>query len=340
MNRIAAIFAALALLSPCTSGANADPIADFYRGKTLYMLIGYGPGGGYDLYARLVAEFLPRHLPGNPTIVAQNMPGAGTFVAAKYMMEIAPKDGTVLGSLSQTFPLDSAVGGPGKVSAANFHYIGRVTTNIDVGASLPATGIASFADVRKKQYAVGATGGGSTTVLFPSALNAYAGAKFKIVRGYKGTAEILLAMERGEIDVIGGLGLPGLLITHPGWIEKGEASIIYQAALKRHRLLPTVPTMAEFATSDENRKILRAISSTAEIGRSIVTAPGVPPERLVALRTAFQDMLKDPDFLAACEERRFMIDPGTGEEMDAIIRETFDLPSTMLAKIGNILGGP
>jgi tripartite-type tricarboxylate transporter receptor subunit TctC len=336
MNWIAALFAALVLFAS-GAAANADPIADFYRGKTIRMLIGYGPGGGYDLYARLVAEFLPRHLPGNPSIVPENMPGAGSFVAAKYMAEVAPKDGTVLGSLAQTLALDSAVGGPAKVNAANFHYIGRITTNIDTGVALPASGIKSFEDVRKKEYSVGASGGGSTTVLYPVALNAYAGAQFKIVRGYKGTTEILLAMERGEVDITGAYGLPGLLVSHPGWIDQGEAAIIYQAALKRHRLLPNVPALPELAASDEGRAILRAIAGTAEIGRSIIAGPDVPADRLLALRTAFADMMKDADFLAACEERHFMVDAGTGAEMDAITRETLALSAEVRAKIGAML---
>jgi len=326
-----------ALLLSMLSGAGADPIADFYRGKTIRLLIGYGPGGGYDLYGRLVAEFLPKHLPGNPAIVPENMPGAGSFVAAKYMAEVAPKDGTVLGSLAQTLALDSAVGGSGKVSAANFHYIGRVTTNIDVGAALAAVGIKSIEDVRSKQYMVGASGGGSTTVIYPLALNAYGGTRFKIVRGYKGTNEILLAMERREVDIVGAYGLPGMLASHPGWIDKGEASLIYQAALKRHQLLPNVPTLPELGTSEEGKAILRAIASTAEIGRSINTGPDVPAERLAALREAFAAMLKDPDFIAACETRHFMVDPGSGEAMDAIVKETFALPQPVLAKIGEML---
>lgn len=334
MKRLVASLLALVALVVC---AHADPIADFYRGKTLRLLIGYGPGGGYDLYARLVAEFLPRHLPGNPTIVPENMPGAGSFVAAKYMASVAPKDGTVLGTLAQTLPLDSAVSGPAKVNAANFHYIGRVTTNIDTGVALPASSIKSFDDVREKEYIVGASGGGSTTVLYPLALNAFAGAKFKIVRGYKGTTDILLAMERGEVDITGAYGLPGMLVSHPGWIDRGEAAILYQAALKRHRLLPNVPTLPELATSDEGRIILRAIAGTAEIGRSIIVGPGVPDDRLAALRTAFSAMLQDADFRAACEQRHFMVDPGSGEEMDAITRETFALSGDVLAKTGAML---
>src|SRR5437016_4728759 len=176
----------------------AETVADFYRGKILRMVIGYGPGGGYDIYGRLVAEFLPRHLPGSPTIVTQNMPGAGSFVAAKYLYEVAPKDGTVFGSLAQTLALDSMTNTNAKLDVAKMPYLGRVVTNIDTGAALPKTGIKSFEDVRAKQYNVGASGGGSTTVLFPSALKAYAGAKFKLIRGYGGTSDILLAMERGE----------------------------------------------------------------------------------------------------------------------------------------------
>src|SRR5262249_11747459 len=180
--------AAASVAATPVSSVQAEPIADFYRGKTLRMLIGYGPGGGYDIYGRLVAEFLPRHLPGNPTIIAQNMPGAGSFVAAKYIHDVAPRDGTVFGSFAQTLALDSMTNANAKVDVAKLPYIGRVVTNIDTGAALRRTGIKSFADVRAKQFNVGASGGGSTTVLFPTALNAYAGAKFKLIRGYSGTS--------------------------------------------------------------------------------------------------------------------------------------------------------
>jgi tripartite-type tricarboxylate transporter receptor subunit TctC len=329
---------ALAVLLSLASAAAADPVADFYAGKTLRMLVGYGPGGGYDIYGRLVAEFLPKYLPGHPAIVTENMPGAGSFAAAKYMATVAPRDGTVLGSLAQTFPLNSAVGGANKTNAAEFHYIGRVTTNIDVGAALVRSGIKSIADVRAKSYTVGASGRGSTTDIYPEALNAYGGTKFKIVLGYKGTAEILLAMDRGEVDIEGAYGLPGMLATHPGWINKGEAVLLYQAALKRNPLLPNVPTLPELAVSDEGRTILRAIASTAEIGRAIIVGPGVPAERLAALRRAFAEMAKDPAFVDTCTKRHLMLDPASGDEMDALVHETFALPQTTLGKIGAMLG--
>ncbi len=333
---LGAVFAiAAATLLPAKPAA-AQSVADFYRGKTLRMLIGYGPGGGYDIYGRLVAEFLPRHLPGNPTIIAQNMPGAGSFVAAKYMYEVAPKDGTAFASLAQTLALDSLMN-TGKIDVAKMPYIGRAVTNVDTGVALPKAGIKSFEDVRAKQYNVGASGGGSTTVLFPTALAKYAGAKFKLVRGYSGTADILLAMERGEVDIVGAYGLPGILVSHPGWVHRGEATILYQAALKRHRLLPNVPTLPELAQSDEGREVLRAAASTGEIGRSILTTPGVPPERLAALRAAFLAMLKDPDFLAASEKRNLMVDGATGEEIDEIVRETLRLPQNVAEKIGQMM---
>jgi tripartite-type tricarboxylate transporter receptor subunit TctC len=317
--------------------AQAEPIEDFYRGKTLRMLIGYGPGGGYDIYGRLVAEFLPRHLPGKPTIIAQNMPGAGSFAAASYIYDVAPKDGTVFGSLAQTLALDSMTNSNAKIDVAKMPYIGRLVTNIDVGAALTKTGIKSFEDVRSKQYNVGASGGGSTTVLFPTALNTYAGAKFKLIRGYSGTINILLAMERGEVDIVGAYGLPGILVSQPGWVHKGEATVLYQASLKRHRLLPNVPTIPELAQSDQGREVLRAAASTGDVGRSILTTPGVPSERLAALRSAFQAMLNDPEFLAACEKRNLMVDGAAGEEIDQIVRDTLRLPQAVAEKIGQMM---
>jgi tripartite-type tricarboxylate transporter receptor subunit TctC len=333
---VAAIGIAAAVLLAALP-ANAQSVADFYRGKTLRIVIGYGPGGGYDIYGRLVAEFLPRYLPGNPLIVAQNMPGAGSFVAAKYLYEVAPKDGTVFGSLAQTLALDSLTNTNAKLDVAKMPYIGRMVTNIDTGAALARSGIRSFDDVRARPYNVGASGGGSTTVLFPAALNTYAGAKFKLIRGYSGTIDILLAMERGEVDIVGAYGLPGMLVSHPGWVQRGEAAILYQAAVKRHRLLPDVPALPELAQSDEGREVLHAAASTGEIGRSILTTPGVPPERLAALRSAFAAMLNDPAFLAACEKRNLMIDGAAGEEVDQIVRETLRLPPAVAEKIAQMM---
>jgi tripartite-type tricarboxylate transporter receptor subunit TctC len=334
--RKSAALAWLAVMLAAASPARADAISDFYRGKTLHVLIGYGEGGGYDIYGRLFAEFFGRHLPGNPSIIPQNMPGAGSFKAVNYLYEVAPKDGTYFGSVAQTLAVDATTDEKSRVDATKLPYLGRFTTNIDVGAAPKRAGITSFEDARKRELSIGTSGGGSTTVVYPLALNAYAGAKFKLVKGYKGTAEIMLAAERGEVDVVAAVGIPGLLASHPEWM-KGEGVILYQNALKRHPLLPDVPTLPELALSDEGRAVLRVIAGTAEIGRSIIAGPDLPAARLAALRAAFADMLKDADFLAACEQRHFMVDPASGEEMDAIAHETFALSADVRAKIGTML---
>jgi tripartite-type tricarboxylate transporter receptor subunit TctC len=328
----------LAVLTVARIGAaSADPIADFYRGKTVRMIIGYGVGGGYDLYARIAAEFLGRHIPGNPRILPENMTGAGSFVAAKYLSDVAPHDGTALGSLAQTLALDAATGTDSGLNVTQFHYIGRLTSSIDLGVALPSAGIKSFDDVRKKEFTVGSSGGASTAVLLPASLDAFGGAKFKLVRGYKGAAEVMLALERGEVQVAGAVGIPLLLARHPDWILQGKATFVYQAALKRSPYLPNVPTLPELGLADDGRAVLRALAGTAEIGRSIISTPGVPKERLAALRKAFADMLKDPDFVAACKQRHIMIDPDTGEDMDAIVTETVNLPKPIIAKLGVLL---
>jgi tripartite-type tricarboxylate transporter receptor subunit TctC len=330
----AALFLAPVLaLAPA---ARAQSVADFYRGKTLHVLIGYGEGGGYDIYGRLFAEFMPRHIPGNPTIIPQNMPGAGSFKAANYLYEVAPKDGTYFGSVAQTLAIDAVTDANSKVDPTKMPYIGRLTTNIDVGVVLKRTGITSFEDARKREIITGTSGGGSTTVVYPLALNAYAGTKFKLIKGYKGTNDIMLAAERGEIELVSAVGIPGLLASHPEWIKGDGAVILYQNALKRHPLLPNVPTLPELALSDDGRAVLRAIAGTAEIGRSIQTTPGVPAERLAALRNGFQEMIKDPDFIAACQKRNITIEPATGEEMDAITRDTVNLPKPIIEAVGKL----
>ena len=336
MKRIAAL-GALVCLATGAAGARADAVADFYRGKTLRMIIGYGPGGGYDLYGRLVAEFLPKYLPGKPLMIPQNMPGGGSFVAAKFLYEAAAKDGTYFGSLAQTLALDSAVDPGSKIDVTRLPYIGRVVSNIDIGVASAKSQIHGFDDVRKNVYTVGASGGGSTTVVFPSALNKYAGAKFTLVRGYAGTTEIQLAMERGEVDIIGAYGLPGMLISQPGWLKNAGATLIYQAAVKRHKLLSEVPTLPELATNAEGREILFAVASTGDVGRSISTTPGVPPARLAALRQAFQAMLGDPEFRAAAASRSLMIDEATGEEMDELARKTLALSPETRSRIAELM---
>jgi tripartite-type tricarboxylate transporter receptor subunit TctC len=337
LTRIAWPVAALAFTVLVAPQPRADSVADFYRGKTMRMVIGYGPGGGYDIYGRLAAEFLGRHIPGNPTIVPQNMPGNSSLRAVDYLMDVAPKDGTYLGSVQQALAMTVVTDEKSKIDVTKLHYIGRFTSNIDIAVALPATGIKSFDDAKRREIVVGADQTGSMSTVYALTLNKYAGAKFKVVKGYGGSAEIQLAAERGEIDVNGSYSLPAVLYAHPDWVRDGAATILYQNALHRFPQMPQIPTVLDLVNGDEGKMIARVIAGTAEIGRSILTTPGVPEDRLAALRAAFQDMLKDPEFIAACTKRNLMIDAGRGEDMDAINQETMNLPQPIIAALRTLL---
>jgi tripartite-type tricarboxylate transporter receptor subunit TctC len=328
----------LAAVLSIAPALRAEPVADFYRGKTMKMIIGYGPGGGYDLYGRLAAEFLPRHIPGNPTIIPENMPGGGSLKAILYLYSVAPQDGTYLGSVSQQLAANAVTDEKNKMEVAKFHYIGRFTSNIDVGVALPKAGVKSFEDARKRQVVVGAENG-SMSLIYAQALNTYGGGKLKIVKGYNGSADIQLAAERGEVDVNGSYSLPAVLVSHPDWVRDGTAVILYQNALKRFPQIPNVPTLSELMLTEEGRTVARVVAGMAEIGRSILTTPGVPEERLAALRAAFQEMLKDPDFLAACTKRNLMLDPAGGQEMDGINQDTMNLPKPIVEALRTLLKG-
>ena len=319
------IFAILVAQLAFAANATAETVADFYRGKTVRVVIGYGAGGNYDLYGRLATEFLGRHIPGNPTVIAVNMPGAGGFKAVDYLYRVAPQDGTHLGAVAQQLALTLLVDDKMGIDPRRFSYLGRLTSMVDVAVALPKSGLKSFEDTRKREVTVGAGKSTSTSAIYARALNAYAGSRFKIVTGYSGTAEIQLAAERGEVDVNGGESLPAIIVQYPEWLQ-GKAVLLYQNGLKRYSMLPQVPTMSELSSSEEGRAVMGVLAGTSEIGRSILVPPGVPPERVAALRTAFQAMLKDPQFIATTEKRKLMIDGATGEQMDAVTRDTMKLP--------------
>lgn len=332
MGPVRALLTTAAALALAAIPAKADPIADFYKGKTLRMIIGYGPGGGYDLYGRVFAEYFGRFVPGNPTVVAQNMDGAGSFIAAKYLFSVAPQDGTSFGSLAQTLPLDAAMSAGKDLDASRMPYLGRMVSNIDIGLGLPGAWFRTgMEDARgPKEIVVGATGASSPGFLLPTALNRYGGTKFKIIYGYKGSNDVSLAVERKEVDIVGSIGIPVIMAKNPDWITEKKAPIIYQAALTRHPLLPHVPALAEFATGDEGKAVLTAIAASAEIGRSVNTTPGVPAERLAALRAAFDRMLTDKAFLADMEKRKIAIEHLTGAQVESIARDTMATPKPVL----------
>ena len=328
--------AMLAAASP--AHAQSDAVEQFYKGRQLRLVIGYSVGGGYDIYGRIAAEFLGRYMPGNPTIIPQNMPGAGSMAAARYMFAAAPRDGSVIAMLAQTLPVDTLVqGDKAGVDITQLPYIGRLTSNVDFGQGRADAKFKTFEDARERELVVAATAGASPANIFPTALNRFAGSKFKIIVGYPGSNDMLLALERGEVDLIGANGLASTMVRNPDWILKQQVPILYQASLKRHPLLAHVPTLEELGRDAEGKAVLRAIASSSEFGRSLMTTPGIPAERLAALRKAMQAMVTDPHFLAVMKERRIMIEPATGEELDQLTVETSKLPKSVVAMIAQML---
>jgi tripartite-type tricarboxylate transporter receptor subunit TctC len=335
-NLAAAMTVATAVSLSFTGAAQAESAADFYKGKTVRLVIGYGPGGSYDLYGRLAAEFLGRHIPGNPTVVPVNMPGAGGFKAIDYLYRVAPQDGTHLGATAQQLAMTVLVDTKMGIDAARFNYVGRLVSMIDVAVALPKSGLKSFEDTRKREVTVGAGQSTSTSAIYARALNVYAGSKFKIITGYSGTNEIQLAVERGEVDVNGGESLPTIIVQNPEWLQ-GKAVLLFQSGLQRFPQLSQVPTMMELASSDEGRRVMSVLAGTAEVGRAILTTPGVPAERLSVLRSAFAAMVKDPQFLATAKKRNIMIDPAPSEHIDAVTRETMKLPTETVESLRRVL---
>ena len=329
---------AIALLVPAAAVAASVPARApggerFYEDKSINLIVGYAPAGAPDVYGRLVARHLGRHLRGNPRIVVRNMPGAGSLLAANHIFNAAPKDGTVLGLLAPTIPLEEILGSEaGRYKASGFHWIGRLATNSNITFIVNTSRVKTIADAFDQVAILGATGRSSTNAIYPIVLNNVLGTKFEMVMGYGGSAEVMLAMERGEVEGHSAT-YDGLMTQHGDWIRTGKVNIVVQYLLKRHRELPDVPTARELARNPEQEEILTVISTASEIGKFILTTPGVPAQRVAALRDAFDTMVKDPAFLAEAAKLRIELDPLTGEELQRLVEDVQSLPADMVEKV-------
>lgn len=315
----------------------ADAVADFYKGKSVSIVVGYEVGGGYDLYARMVAPYLGRHLPGNPNVIVQNMPGAGGLRATRYLLDAAAKDGTVLGIPSQTVSFDTLLGYSAGVDAGKFNWLGRLAMNVEIGAAFAKTGIATISDLRGRDISVGATGGTASTSVIPFLLNKLAGTKFRIVAGYRSAYEVVLAMERGEMEMVGGIGLATVQFRFGKQIKDGTLRLVYQSGLGRHPGLPDVPNIDEFGRSEEEKHMLELFAATAAVGRSLIAPPGVPPERVAALREAVAATLADPAMRAFASEHNIVIEPASATEVEGIVRKTLATPKALAEKTKAVL---
>ena len=326
--------AALAALlgSLAQSHAQSDAVADFYKGKTVKIVVGFGVGGGYDIYARLAAEHFGRFVPGNPTVIVENMPGGGGVRAASFLHAAAPKDGTVLSVIVQAIAFESVLGNlPGKIDASQYNFIGRLTSNVEAQFTWHASPTKSLEDAKRREVIVGATGTTSPSTIVPRMLNEAIGAKFKIVQGYPGTAEAALAMERGEVE---GMmqSLESLQSAKPDWLREKKINFIWQLALKPHPEFADVPAVGQLGDTAEEQSMLKLIAGTADIGRSLVAPPGVPAERVAALRKAFQAMVADPQFQAAAKARNATLDPASGESLQEIVAAAMATPQAVVER--------
>jgi tripartite-type tricarboxylate transporter receptor subunit TctC len=332
---------ACAVLAGCLLGmpqmACAQTAESFFKGKTVNFYIGFAGGGSYDYYARLVARFIGRHIPGNPTVVVQSMQGAGSFQLANFLFAQAPRDGTAMGTITQTVALEDALHSPGvRYKAGEFSWIGRATAILEVAVTGPAAKSRTIADARTFETPVAGTGAGSPSEGYPRLLNALAGTKFKVISGYPGSTQGMLAMESGEVD--GGFtSWNTLKRTKQDWLRNHFMNVLYQCALERHPELPQAPAIVELGLTPEDRKVLAFYTSSAEVGRSIVAPPGIPSDRLDMLRRGFDAAIRDPEFLAEIERSQQEFQPATGEELQKLIRETASVPAEIVARAEAIL---
>jgi tripartite-type tricarboxylate transporter receptor subunit TctC len=330
---------ALAFCAVQASQAHAESDdQNFFRGKTITIVTSTGAGGGYDLMARLIARHMPRHLPGAPTMIVQNMPGAGDILATNYMYGIAPKDGTTIGVVGSAVPL-SQVLDPSKVhfDAGKFNWIGSTGARNEVVFALRSAGVDSVDELRKKEVVLGGTGPASSVVMYPTAMNNVLGTKFKIVTGYPSTAEVFLAMERGEVAAQTGT-LASIHRGYPQWISKNEIVFLAQVGSKRDPELPNVPLLTDLAKTDEQRQILALVSSPSDLGQPYLAPPGLPASRLQLLRSAFDATLSDPKFVADAARAQADLYPIKGEVVATIVRSVVNAPSEIIAKTHAALG--
>jgi tripartite-type tricarboxylate transporter receptor subunit TctC len=321
---------------PAASARSQDSVAQFYRGKQISLVIGSSAGGGYDLYARLLARHMSRHIPGNPVIVPTNMPGAASNSAAAQIYNISPKDGTVIGALQTAAVLEPLFGDPARTKhdASKFVYLGSADIDYYICIARADATVKSFRELLSRELIIGASQPGTSTRDFPALLNSMTGAKIRIVSGYPGTREITLAIDKGEVQGLCGFSWSSLQAQQPSWLQTGFIRVLAQEHDKGHPALNKmgVPLTVDFARSAENRRIMELIYSSETFGRPYMMPPGVPAERVAALRRAFLDTLRDKELLSDAERMGLEVDPISGEELQALAEKIYATPAAIVER--------
>jgi tripartite-type tricarboxylate transporter receptor subunit TctC len=315
--------------------AHAEDAADFYRGKTINLYIGVNVGGGYDFVARLLTRYMKAHIPGNPTIVPQNMIGAGGIKMANYMYSIAPQDGTAIGMFPATLIAVQAVGIDGVAYDANkFSWLGSPGTSPETLAVWHTTGVHTIEEARHKQLTVAGSNPGAATFIFPRMLNELIGTRLKLVQGYQGNSTMIVAMERGEVDAVSNAWESWKSLS-PDWLTDKKINILVQTEPKAKDL--NVPSVQELARNDDDRRVMDIIVSGDALGKPLAAAPNVPADRVKALRDAFDATLKDPEFLAAASEAKLEIGPISGVQLQERIEKLLATPKNLTARARAIM---
>ena len=326
---VAGLAAAAVGLCAWGGAAKADDaaVAQFYKGRTIQLYIGYSVGGGYDLYARELARYLGNHIPGHPSIVPQNMPGAGSLRLANYLYNVAPKDGTAIATFARGMATYSLLGGTGiQFDARKFAWLGSITDEVSVCAFWHTSGVETWQDMLTKSYTIGGTGTASDTDIFPKALKNIFHLKLKLVTGFPGGSDIVLAMERGEVNGRCGWSWSSLESRNKNMYDTKQIFVPVQLALRKHEDLPNVPLVTELTKDPKELQALKLIFSRQTMARPYVAPPGIPADREAALRQAFDDTMKDPAFLAEAKKADLEVHPVTGAEIDTLLADVYASP--------------
>ena len=330
------------LLSACLfgvvlAGSAAAQAPAPVGGKTVAMIIGFGAGGGYDTWGRLVAGHLGAHLPGNPAVVAQNLPGGGSYRAASFIYHQAPKDGTTLALIARDAALGPLTGQPGALfDATKFSWIGTPATETNVCIAYHTAPVKNVHDLTQTELIVGDTGPGTGTHSYPKALNAILGFKFKLVGGYPSSADVFLAMERGEVQGICE-SLDSVKARRPDWISSGTVSILFQGGVRPNPELKGVPFVVDLAGKPADKQAIEFLYIGQGIGRPFIAPPGLAPATLKALRDAFDATMKDPAFTAEATKRKYAIDPENGATLQALINKAYATPKPIIDRIAALI---
>jgi tripartite-type tricarboxylate transporter receptor subunit TctC len=339
---VTSAFARLLCAAACVAlGANAaaaEGAADFYKGKTVQIVVGFGVGGGYDLYARALSRYLGKHLPGNPNVVVQNMEGAGSVRAANFVYAGSPADGTVIAAVNQNMPMYQLLGGAGaKFEAAGMQWLGSLTNSNGLVYTWHTSGIRTLDDAKQQEVPMGAVGTASDSVIFPNLINEMVGTKFKPISGYAGSAQIHLAMERGEVMGRGGNSWASVQTANMSWIKENKINILVQVGFEKEPELPQVPLLLDLVNDEDRKGVIRVVSLPTALGYGHWVAPGVPKDRVAALRLAYAAVVKDPEFIKEAEKTGMVVRAQAGETLDGLVRQVTTAPRSVLDRTAQIL---